>query len=172
LGGDSSSVRRCGLSTASSTSGIRPSFPSSREFIAARPHATEKAAADDPLDDGAGVARALVPDGCHLGDVSVVLHPDLERGVVEVVRRSASESRRNRLEDEAIDADAVASSSEWQPVEVDGRTVRRRRLGTKRRRVRGAAMATPGDRVRGMRRRPDTAPGTLTSVAAISPGGR
>lgn len=50
--------------------------------------------------------------------------PDFECRVIEVARRSPRSARRQRLEDATVESHELPTSSERQPVQVDGRPLR------------------------------------------------
>src|ERR671936_935975 len=83
-----SSVRHCGLSTASATSGITPSrqdhaVAPAPYLVAEEPKAARCVCADGALRDDASLA-ALAPRGRLLDHEPALWHADFERGVIQV----------------------------------------------------------------------------------------
>ena len=80
---------------------------------AARPPAANGALGDDPA-----LAATPVVDRRLLDYVSALRQLQLQRGVVEIARRSSLQSCRHRLVDAAVQPDEVAARPQRQPVEV------------------------------------------------------
>jgi len=143
-----SSLRRLGLSTASSMSGINPSRQrrtsyrkSARRANAAAPTAPSPTT---PRSSSSRPHRRLLDHEPRLGNV------DLQRRVVEVAAITIVEPCRKRLEDASVPPNGVAAGAEWQPVQVDARwaeLVERHHALVRRHldRFRGREIDTAGD---------------------------
>ena len=102
----SSLLSRRGLSTASAASGMCP--PRQRpDLVAEDPKSPCPAVADRALGDDAPLLAAEVWDGRLLDDVRRFWDLNLERGVVEVARRTTLDPRRHRFVDAAVEPSRV-----------------------------------------------------------------
>jgi hypothetical protein len=120
-------LRRCGLSTASATSGMTPSRQR-RTFVAEEAEAASPVCADRALGDDTSLA-ALAPCRRLFDHEPSRRYVHLERRVVEVGAIAMLQARGDCFEDEPVQADGVAAGAERQPVQIDSadRSRRRRR---------------------------------------------
>ena len=118
-----SSLSRCGLSTASATSGMTP--PRQGNFVAEEAEAAGCAHADRAFGDHASLA-ARAPCWRLLDHESSLRDVDFERRVVEVGAAAMLEARRDRLEDEPVEANGVCGVKKLDSARTAAAACRRR----------------------------------------------
>ena len=89
------------------------------DLVAEDPKSAGPATADSAFGDDAPLHPAPVVDRRLLDDERPLGDFDLERGVVEVTRRTPPHPGRQRLVDATVEADEVSTGAEGQPVQVD-----------------------------------------------------